>query len=138
MFISGWPVTKRLYLMQGVPGSGKSTMAEMIQADLRSKEMQAVIYSTDDWRYAEGKYVYDPETNKVFHQECQKATIRAMQQATYDVTNIGHFGLGATDYVHFTSPIRRYPDLAVHRTLRKMIRTTRPSRRTNSALVSRP
>ncbi|MBK8172142.1 MAG: ribonuclease R [Sandaracinaceae bacterium] len=47
--------------------------------------------------------------------------LRAMQQATYDTTNIGHFGLAARDYLHFTSPIRRYPDLAVHRVVRAVI-----------------
>jgi ribonuclease R len=45
-----------------------------------------------------------------------------MQQATYATDNIGHFGLAAEDYVHFTSPIRRYPDLAVHRVVRKIAR----------------
>jgi ribonuclease R len=45
-----------------------------------------------------------------------------MQQATYATENIGHFGLAAEDYVHFTSPIRRYPDLAVHRVVRKIAR----------------
>jgi ribonuclease R len=48
--------------------------------------------------------------------------LRSMQQATYQTQNIGHFGLAAEDYVHFTSPIRRYPDLAVHRLVRKIAR----------------
>ena len=44
--------------------------------------------------------------------------LRAMQQARYDQVNRGHFGLAAKFYAHFTSPIRRYPDLIVHRALR--------------------
>jgi ribonuclease R len=45
--------------------------------------------------------------------------LRTMQKARYDEQNLGHFGLAAEHYTHFTSPIRRYPDLVVHRTLRE-------------------
>jgi ribonuclease R len=47
--------------------------------------------------------------------------VRAMPQAVYQPANIGHFGLALQHYAHFTSPIRRYPDLVVHRTLKALI-----------------
>ena len=54
-----------------------------------------------------------PEAAVVEH-----AALRAMSKARYDVSNHGHYGLSATHYTHFTSPIRRYPDLIVHRLIK--------------------
>jgi ribonuclease R len=48
--------------------------------------------------------------------------VRTLKQAVYDVANIGHFGLASPAYLHFTSPIRRYPDLVVHRVVRGLLR----------------
>jgi ribonuclease R len=51
-----------------------------------------------------------------------RQVLRAMKLAVYSSKNVGHYGLAKTDYTHFTSPIRRYPDLVVHRLLKALLR----------------
>jgi len=57
----------------------------------------------------------------------ESLVIRSMPQAVYQSANIGHFGLALQQYAHFTSPIRRYPDLVVHRTLKARLGIAPPA-----------
>ena len=57
-----------------------------------------------------------PEENMI-----DNLVVRTMQKADYRTKNIGHYGLGFKDYTHFTSPIRRYPDVMVHRLLARVL-----------------
>ncbi|MFZ5723755.1 MAG: ribonuclease R [Pseudomonadota bacterium] len=70
----------------------------------------------------------------------QTVMLRSMKQAVYQGDNRGHFGLGYDAYTHFTSPIRRYPDLLVHRALRVLIRegkTAGAARRDGAPVIER-
>lgn len=62
--------------------------------------------------------------------------LRTMQKAEYATKNIGHFGLAIRNYTHFTSPIRRYPDLIVHRLIRNFIFAERQYQEENDKLLN--
>ncbi len=72
--------------------------------------------------------------SRIPQQTIDLLTIRAQAKAVYSTYNIGHYGLAFSHYTHFTSPIRRYPDLMVHRLVEKYILTGKPCSLTREEL----
>lgn len=74
--------------------------------------------------------VLDQVAGKKEEQLVNAVTLRSMKQAHYATEQLGHFGLASSDYTHFTSPIRRYPDLLIHRIIREVLQGGLTSKRT--------
>ncbi|MGM0640398.1 MAG: ribonuclease R [Thermotogota bacterium] len=83
-------------------------MKSKMPQNMHPKALQQVLENTKDHPLADS---------------IQKVLIKSMKRAMYSEENIGHFGLASMSYTHFTSPIRRYPDLIVHRLLKKYIKS---------------
>lgn len=120
-----WKESAFLYRTHGVPDDDKvralkaliSKFGYVLKGDSKNmhpKEFQKLL------RSVEGK-----EEEILIN----KLTLRTMQQAKYTPENTGHFGLAAKYYCHFTSPIRRYPDLIIHRIIKDHLRGRYNSKR---------
>ncbi len=88
--------------LRGFVGNFGYTLGKVADGKEFSKELNGLFNAAKD----------KPEFNAI-----ELLSLRTMAKARYDVDNIGHYGLAFTYYTHFTSPIRRYPDLMVHRLL---------------------
>jgi ribonuclease R len=80
---------------------------------------------SDDPSPGEFQAIADATKDRPDAQQIHSMLLRSMQQAIYTPINSGHFGLAYDAYTHFTSPIRRYPDLLVHRVIKSILANSR-------------
>jgi ribonuclease R len=80
---------------------------------------------SDEPKPAEFQAIANATKDRPDAQQIHSMLLRSMQQAIYTPINSGHFGLAFEAYTHFTSPIRRYPDLLVHRVIKAILEKTR-------------
>ncbi|MDE7087745.1 MAG: RNB domain-containing ribonuclease, partial [Clostridia bacterium] len=76
---------------------------------------------TENARPVDYQRILNGVADKPYFSVVNKVMLRSMQKARYDEKNLGHFGLASACYCHFTSPIRRYPDLFIHRVLKMLL-----------------
>ena len=115
--VAGWLTAHKkpsLFRVHDAPDPEKvealAQFAKSLGLTLRSRK--------DGIRPADIQHLLDQAEGKPFAPVVSTVALRSMMQARYSPEDTGHFGLAAPHYLHFTSPIRRYPDLVAHRALR--------------------
>jgi ribonuclease R len=92
---------------------------QVLQAYLRALGLGLAV--SDDPQPAEFQHIAEATRERADAPQIHTMLLRSMSQALYTPVNSGHFGLGYGAYTHFTSPIRRYPDLLVHRVIKSIL-----------------
>ena len=111
MFKQKWPF---VYRVHDIPAEDKMQELAKLLANFNVK-----FRVTEEMEPAEVQRAVKAMEGRPEERLVSTVALRCMKQAVYQTDNIGHFGLAAKYYTHFTSPIRRYPDLLVHRLLRE-------------------
>ncbi|MBK7655345.1 MAG: ribonuclease R [Betaproteobacteria bacterium] len=96
---------------------------EVLRAYLKAMGVNQAV--SDDPKTAEFAAIAESTKDRPDAQQIHSMLLRSMQQAIYTPINSGHFGLAFDAYTHFTSPIRRYPDLLVHRVIKSILDKTK-------------
>ncbi len=109
-----------LYRVHEGPTPEKKTL---LQNYLRALGLGLSI--SDDPKPREYQLIAAATKDRIDAEQIHSMLLRSMQQAIYTATNSGHFGLAYDAYTHFTSPIRRYPDLLVHRVIKSILGSKR-------------
>ena len=118
-----------LYRIHAAPSEEKLTSFRSFLSELGLTLGGALKTTTKDYAALLEKVKERPD-----HELIQTMLLRSLSQAVYNADNIGHFGLALEEYAHFTSPIRRYPDLTLHRGIKYLLAKEQDAKRktTNS------
>ncbi len=106
-----------LFRIHEIPSPEKGEMLALFLKDLGIR----CRFDTENISPTDYQNVLKEVQNKPFAGVVNKVMLRSMQKARYYDVNVGHFGLASSAYCHFTSPIRRYPDLFVHRSVKAVL-----------------
>ncbi len=109
---------KRLALFR-VHDAPTPEKVEILRQYLRALGIQADV--SDEPKPAEFQHIGQITHDRPDHEQVHTMLLRSMSQAIYSPINDGHFGLAFEAYAHFTSPIRRYPDLLLHRVIKSIL-----------------